>query len=402
MVASEGLLSFIGLLSWVRILKFFTLLDRFRLLIRTIERTLKDLVVFASLLGIIIFGFSIAFFVGFYNSEDVPEFQSMFSSMCTLFFMLAKGVSLRFLFSDGHWLPQALFITYLLVVYFLLVNMFMAIVNDTYTLITFASHTKNHKQFSQDSVIWCFFISYGAKLKGDVFIAGDELDEDRGQLKEQFIEVVSLPETLQTAWKVKREQIRQLVHSKVEAMGHSAEIQKLKQEFDDFDLKGVISRIQIQRLLDEDDELCGILGTNKAIDVVRRFSIPDFRHGNEDIFEELTTLQQNVFTKLEEYDGQNSKLEFGCIDTLKLVNTGLHDALSDVQNQWRNELTYVLESTNSLASILTDMTRKMERVQQNHTQIFHEAGLAQSANTNKEEQEKMKAQEELALSRGKK
>jgi hypothetical protein len=168
-------------------------------------------------------------------------------------------------------------------------------------------------------------------------------------------------------------------------MGHSAEIQKLKQEFDDFDRKGVISRIQIQRLLDEDETLQHVLGTGKAIDVIRRFSVPEFRHSNEEVFDEVTILQQNVFTKLEEYDGADSKLEFGCIDTLKLVTTGLHDALTDIQNQWRNELTYVLESTNNLASILTDMTRKMEKVQQNHTTIVHEAGLQQVINTNKEE-----------------
>jgi hypothetical protein len=154
MISADGILAFIGLFSWIRILKFFTLLDRFRLLIRAIEKTLKDLVVFASLLGIIMLGFSVAFYVGFYNSTDVPEFQTLFSSLCTLFFMLAKGVSLQFLFSTGHWLPQVLFVTYLIIVYFLLVNMFMAIVNDTYTLITFAAQAKTQKQFAQDSIIW--------------------------------------------------------------------------------------------------------------------------------------------------------------------------------------------------------------------------------------------------------
>ncbi|CAD7954356.1 unnamed protein product [Amoebophrya sp. A25] len=377
LTATDGILSIIGLLAWLRTLKFFTLLDRFRVLTRTMERTFEDLAVFALLLATIIFGFSIAFWVGFYNREDVPEFQSLLSSMSTLFFMLARGVKLEFLFEDDHWLPRWLYVTYLIVVYFLLVNMFMAIVNDTYTLVTYSARHQGRRSFSQDSVTWCFLISYAAKLKGEVFIGGDELDEDRGHLKEQFIEVAALPDVVQKAWTVKREQIRALVQSKVETMGQSAEIQKLKAEFDDFDKKGVISRVQIQRLLDEDEVLVHILSTNKAIDVIRRFSVPEFRNSNDEAFHEITVLQENVFAKLEEFDGYDNRLEFGCIETLKLVSTGLQDALSEIQNQWRNELTSVLESTNHLASILTDMTRKMEKIQMNHTSIVHEAGLQQ-------------------------
>eukprot|EP00392_Amoebophrya_sp_AT5.2_P008383 g8404.t1 len=377
LAAMDGILSIIGLLAWLRTIKFFTLLDRFRILTRTIERTFEDLAVFALLLATIVFGFSVAFWVGFYNREDVPEFQSFLSSMSTLFFMLAKGVKLEFLFEENHWLPQALYVTYLIVVYFLLVNMFMAIVNDTYTLVTYSARHQGRKSFAQDSVTWCFLISYAAKLKGEVFMGGDELDEDRGSLKEQFIEVAALPDVLQKAWEVKRDQIRSLVQTKVETMGHTAEIQKLKAEFDDFDKKGVISRVQIQRLLDEDEILVHILSTNKAIDVIRRFSVPSYRNNNDAAFHEITVLQENVFSKLEEFDGGDNRLEFGCIETLKLVSTGLQDALSEIQNQWRNELTSVLESTNHLATTLTEMTKKMEKIQMNHTSIVHEAGLQQ-------------------------
>lgn len=34
--------------------------------------------------------------------------------------------------------------------------------------------------------------------------------------------------------------------------------------------------MQIQRLLDEDEELVRVLGTDRAIDVIRRFSVPEF------------------------------------------------------------------------------------------------------------------------------
>ena len=78
--------------------------------------------------------------------------------MFTLIFMLAKGVKLTFLFEGGGWLPQALFWSYLIIVYFLLVNMFMAIVQDTYTLVNFANANKTKKQFAQDSIIWYYLL----------------------------------------------------------------------------------------------------------------------------------------------------------------------------------------------------------------------------------------------------
>lgn len=187
-------------------------------------------------------------------------------------------------------------------------------------------------------MIWCFFISYLGKLRGDTFLTTDERDEDRGKLSEQFIEVNALPEVMQRAWERKRVQIRELVESKVDTMGNSAEVQKMKKEFEDFDKKGVISRIQIQRLLEEDEGLAEIMETDKAIDVIRRFSIPEFRSSNEEAFNEISVMQENVFTKLEEFS-QETELEFGALETLKLVSTGLHDALTEVQNQWRQELT---------------------------------------------------------------
>jgi len=376
---AEGLLAFIGLCSWIRVLKFFTLLDRFRLLVRVLERTLKDLVVFSVLLFCIIFGFSIAFHVGFYDNEKVPEFQTVTGSMFTLLFMLAKGIRLQFLFESGEVLPQALFWAYLIVIYFLVVNMFMAIVQDTYTLVNFASSNKAKRHFSKDSVIWCFVISYATKLKGEVFYSTTELDEDRGNLNEQFLEVDALPEILKRAWTKKRSQIRELVNQKMETMGNNAEIRHMSAEFADFDKKGVISRVQIQRLLDEDPILVEILGTDKAIDVVRRFTVPEFRNSSAEALDEIMVLQENIFQKLEEYDSrkEDQKLEFSCIDTLKLVATGLHDSLTEIQNQWRNELVYVLEQTNTLTTLLTDMTRTLEGMQTNHSSIVHEAGIQQ-------------------------
>lgn len=87
-----------------------------------------------------------------------------------------------------------MFEAYILIVYFLLVNMFMAIVLDTYTMVTYGRYTKGQRAFSKDSIIWCFLISWLGKLSGEVFRPGDEHDDDRGTLEEEFIETAALPE----------------------------------------------------------------------------------------------------------------------------------------------------------------------------------------------------------------
>lgn len=114
--------------------------------------------------------------------------------------------------------------------------------------------------------------------------------------------------------------------------------------------------------------------------MIRRFSLPEFINTEARAFDEIQRLQENVFTKLEEFEHLDSNLEFGCVESLKLVSTGLHEALSDIQNQWRTELTAVLETTNNLAATLNQMTKKLEVTQMNHSSIVHEAGLQQIVN----------------------
>jgi len=123
-------LAFLGLFAWLKALKYLTLLDTFRLLIKTLEKAVYAICVFALLLAVIIFGFAVAFYVGFFNSEGVREFRTLESSVFTLFFMIARGVSITDLFSSTHWLPEAVFYAYIIIIYFILLAMFMAIILD--------------------------------------------------------------------------------------------------------------------------------------------------------------------------------------------------------------------------------------------------------------------------------
>jgi len=335
-------LAFVCLFCWLRCVKYFTLLQSFRLLVRVLEKTMWDLFVFGSLLLIIFAGFSVAFYSGF---GHLAPFSSLQASFYSLFFILSKSADISGLF-ESSWLGEALFVAYLILVYFLLFNMFMAIVIDTFSLATLLS--RNVAQ--GDSPVGCFFVAYFNKLRG-THLVGAESEEDIGSPDEQFIQTSLLPKAISVAWEAKHEEMVKLVQEE----GYKVEMRK-----------DVVSRVQLQRMMDEDEDIVALLGTKRAIDVVRKFRIPDLGKNSH---EEVAKLQENVFRKIEELEADNSKLEFEDVERLRMVSAGLHDALTELQRHWRKELTCVLEVISSLSENIQQLCTRLDRVQMNHLVI---------------------------------
>ncbi len=55
--------------------------------------------------------------------------------------------------------------------------------------------------------------------------------------------------------------------------------------------------------------------------------------------------------------------------SLTQVASGLHEAINDIQNMWRGELSGVLEVANALSENLAVLTKRLERCQLNHQNI---------------------------------
>merc|ERR1719265_581827 len=81
----------------------------------------------------------------------------------------------------------------------------------------------------------------------------------------------------------------------------------------------LITRVQIQRMMNDNAKLGEVLGTNRAIDVIRQFRIEK----EPDPYDVVTRLQRNVIAKLHELEDANLKLTFGEIESLKMVSQGL-------------------------------------------------------------------------------
>jgi hypothetical protein len=127
-----------------------------------------------------------------------------------------------------------------------------------------------------------------------------------------------------------------------------------------------VKRVQLQRMLDEDEILREICDTDKAIDIMRRFQVDT---ADIDPYEAVAQLQHKVAHMIHELENSGHTLTFDELETLKVVSGELHGALTESQREWRQELLSVMQMASLLSKALVELTRKMELVQLNHNTL---------------------------------
>jgi hypothetical protein len=340
----------------------------------------------------------------------------------------AGGVDLDPIFAYDDLLVPILVFIYIIMIALLLLNTFMAIVVDTYSVCCFlmSEVVKGRRSSPAAVFLWTYFNA----LKG-VRLVGKELEEDKGNEDEQEVPLTALPEALSQRYLETRSQMRALLDNAEEKM-QQEKIARLEeagvlqdvnvvtryrthslltvdsgtlpqqenkndnnegalaiadaspttrsmmpyQQFpaDIMDEDGraiMVNRVQLQRMLEDDEVLCDICGTDRAIDVVRRFRVD---YTGVDPFEAVANLQASVAQKLQELEEQGMHLTFDEMQTLKTVSQELHSALTEAQKEWRAELLSVLQMSSLLSVALIELTKKMERVQLNHNALSAKVG----------------------------
>eukprot|EP00746_Dinoflagellata_sp_MGD_P166778 gnl/MRDRNA2_/MRDRNA2_96908_c0_seq1.p1 gnl/MRDRNA2_/MRDRNA2_96908_c0~~gnl/MRDRNA2_/MRDRNA2_96908_c0_seq1.p1 ORF type:complete len:806 (+),score=133.43 gnl/MRDRNA2_/MRDRNA2_96908_c0_seq1:89-2506(+) len=377
-------LALLSLMLWVKVCKYFALLGNFQVLVRVVERCLHQLIIFASLLLTLFVGFAVAFYMGFGNS--MPLFSTFHGSFFSMFFLLVGGVDLGPILENADALGAALFYAFLIIAWFLLFNIFMAIVLDIYTLAQLLRRSPEFENYENPMAV--FLWTFSNKLQGNALV-GKESEDDIGRPDEQYISLALLPEDLQEEYHKCNEEKLALLDESVSWLKSTGRNQKEVLALEDVQRKSkppqmqlgaeaggddetVVSRVQIQRMMNENDKLQEVLGTKRAIDVIRQFNIEK----EPDPYDVVTRLQKNVIKKLHELEDANLKLTFGEIESLKMVSQGLHDALTEVQTQWREELTAVLTMSSHLSKALVDLTKTLGNVQVNHKKIEKASEIA--------------------------
>jgi len=155
-------------------------------------------------------------------------------------------------------------------------------------------------------------------------------------------------------------------------------------------LTQTISRQQLQRLMDEDNSLPLLLGEHKAVKVIRKFrrkDPTDDEGDDEDKSAEdagghnpLSKTQREVFHKIDGLERMPPEVEVPKVPQVIAMTEDMSDALSEVQNQFRVQLTGIIEATASLFEHLVELTQGVDAVRANHEQVLERVREAQQDN----------------------
>lgn len=219
-----------------------------------------------------------------------------------------------------------------------------------------------------------FIWTYYNALKG-VKLVGHEPEENVGTKDEQSIALACLPKDVtKRFWdtQARMEAMFEEANNSLRSKKRMAYVLSRKNAPPQLTLENTkkVSRVQLQRLMHADPVLKSLLGTSRAIDVVRRFRVVA---GEGDQYEIVSRLQALVAKKLNELtEGLNGmKLSFDEVEGLKTVSHELQGALTEVQRQWRQEITVLLQMSSLLSKSISKLTRNLGKVQENHTDITH-------------------------------
>lgn len=416
--ASNGVLAWLGLMAWLKILKYFSLVGSFHPFVRVVERCIWNLLRFIQLMVIVLFGFAVALYIGYGDETNI--FSTIRGAFVAVMVAPAGGVDLGPIFEDGTFLGPALMIMYMIVVFLLLLNTFMAICVDTYSVCTFQI-----SECTTASPTAVFLWTFWNALKG-IKLVGKETVEEIGEPDEQHIQLTSLPEVVQDRYTKTKQKMLQLLNSANAEMKANTRAQLLAEgqltdeqrprsggnalALEDGSAsrsgKGsktatlalaessaprppsaplesvppapteeppviLVKRVQLQRMMEDDPGLCEILGNHRAVDVIRRFRVDQ---SGVDPYAAIAALQSSVARKLEELKDNNMELSFDEFETLKQVSTELHSALTEAQKEWRQELLTVMQMTSLLSASLIELTQKLEAIQLNQNSLRARVG----------------------------
>jgi hypothetical protein len=400
---SRNLLTLLAVLMWVRPFKYICMIAYFRRILRIMEQCVTKLGIFSIVLIVVVFAFSVSFFVGF-GAMD-PNNADLGSSFLTLCFLLLEGYDV-----DGSWfrpgnlqLMPLLFLAYIIVIYMVLLNIFIAVVLDVYAT------SPEKKKVAGENPMFVFLKTYYNTWTG--FSLVEEEGVQNLRTEDLSIQLKLLPGLVRRKWIERKRKMQRVASSCFEGLelfpgddylreddtkalndwslpSSKLELNKMRRpeqvkpisiyDIPESAMNEEISRSQLQRLMNEDETLPLLLNDKEAVKVIRRFK--QVVNGQEDagIFgpsamnpEQVKKLQGEVFKKIEDLETFNTE-EDGAPDVPKIVEltNKMSDAVHAVRNDFRIQLTHIIEATATLFEHLVDLTKGIDECRANHNEII--------------------------------
>lgn len=399
LVYSRNVLSVLAILMWIKLFKYLTMSSYFRLLVSILERCAAKLFVFSVIIVVVFFGFAVAFFAGWSSTEE--KYLSIFGSFLVNFFLLLDGfeVSEEWFAPGRDGIMPAVFLIFIAMIYFVLMFIAVAIVLDTHATIDRSAKEDPDRKNPMIVFIYTYY-----KMMLGVSLVQVEAEENMKQ-DELSIPLELLPGVVRRKFIEKKRKMQRIANESFAGM----EIYPL--EYDDdakaasssdwmlpnsrqdvfsnldgaavkgplalYDvpeglLRSDISRAQLQRLMDDDPSLPILLHESRAEKVIRRFKNLDARaaaEGQEDVGA-IKKLQGQVFGKIDGLEQVKFGDEIEEVREITELTEEMNSAVTGVRNQFRIELTGIIEATALLFEHLVEVTQGLDAVRENHEAVL--------------------------------
>jgi len=395
LVLGNNLLALLSITCWVKLFKYLCMSSYFRLLVRILESCAARLIIFAALLLVVFFGFAVAFSIGLGTTDR--NFVTIPGSFLVLFFLLIDGYSI-----DIEWfrpgkdqLVTLIFLGYIALIYFVLLNIFVAIVLDTFSL---ASRLYAVEADKKNPMI-VFLHTYWNWMKGQSLVK-DESEEHMNP-KDLSITLDLLPGLVRRKWVEKKRRMQRVADQNFAGMDlfpedvdRSLSKKRADQMLTDWMLPSTqndvfdqmtapvehkplalyevpetimvqeISRAQLQRLMDEDSTIPLLLGSKRAVDVIRKFKSVEKEESGQPV-SAVKVMQGTIFGRIDKLERVKLDDDVPEVPEMTQIAEQMSSAILDLRNQFRVQLTGVIECTAVLFEHLVELTQGLDEVRQN-------------------------------------
>jgi len=326
-------------------------------------------------------------------------------------------------------------VSFLLGTDFVLANIFMAIVVEAYVGLTVSAKARaTEADLTKRNPMFLFLYTYYHKIRKLSLLADDEalpeersillnelpgivvrkwhekkkrmqllVDKQLGDLTEEDMQrlIANMeggPESNAARAKKKKTKMERLKHLRVAIQrgmslpeASDFEVQEPEQQNSRVRLYGTvrpdedeeISLQQLQSLMDSEPMLQILLGTKNAIDVIKYFKTFTREQEEDDedplgekpeeksSLEKVAELQENVFRKVETLEKAKLNMDRLSVPFVDAMSQQMQFELSSAQNEWRQQLTGIMEVLTHITDAFTDVKKNIDTVQSNHVELSH-------------------------------
>jgi len=175
--AEQNILAVNAFILWFKVFKYTKFLPGMDIIAETVSKSIRNTVSFVAMMAFVLFGFAQAGVLAF--GTDVPGFHTFIDTFFTLLRSLLGDFDFVAMQESNRVFGPLYFLTFIILVFFILLSMFMAILNDAYTEV---QDSARDKQKDKINLLHLF----GAWVK-DKTASAQEEEEDAANLQQAII-----------------------------------------------------------------------------------------------------------------------------------------------------------------------------------------------------------------------